>query len=165
VERVRAQRQGDTAGSELGDDVAEWGIPTAVSVAAARTSGLPLIATGGVRSGVDAAKAIALGAHCVGVARPLLLAALEGDDAVDAWVQRFVRTLAAVHQLTGCTTPAELREAPLVVGGATRRWLDDLGWAESLGLRPRIPSEELAMERKAAGRGVPRARSSTREAR
>jgi isopentenyl-diphosphate delta-isomerase len=128
VERVRAQRQGDTRGSELGDDVAEWGIPTAVSIVGARATGLPLVATGGVRSGLDAAKALALGATAVGVARPLLLAALESDEAVDHWVARFANTLATVHQLTGCTTPRQLRERPVVVRGGTRRWLDDLGW-------------------------------------
>lgn len=132
VERMRAERQGDRRGSELGDDIGEWGIPTAVSVVAARTAGLPVIATGGVRSGLDAAKALALGATAVGVARPLLLAALEGDAALDRWIERFTRTLTAVCQLTGCRTPAQLRERPVVVGGATRRWLDDLGW----GVRP-----------------------------
>jgi len=128
IERMRAARQGDVRGTALGDDVGEWGIPTAISIACARTAGLPLIATGGVRSGLDAAKAIALGATAVGVARPLLVAALEGDDAVDAWIARFARALAAVHQLTGSATPAQLRERPLVVSGRTRRWLDDLGW-------------------------------------
>ncbi|MDW5596883.1 type 2 isopentenyl-diphosphate Delta-isomerase [Conexibacter stalactiti] len=128
VERVRARRQHDLRGSALGDDVAEWGIPTAVSVAGARSAGLPLIATGGVRSGLDAAKALALGATAVGVARPLLLAAREGEEAIDAWVLRFATTLATVLQLTGCTTPAQLARRPHVVTGVTRAWMDDLGW-------------------------------------
>jgi isopentenyl-diphosphate delta-isomerase len=127
IERVRAGRQGDERGMQLGDDVAEWGIPTAVSIASARTAGLPLIATGGVRSGLDAAKAIALGASAVGVARPLLLAVREGEDALDAWIDRFRTTLATVHQLTGCATPAELRTRPYVVTGPTRAWLEDMG--------------------------------------
>lgn len=128
VERMRAQLQEDARGLALGDDVGEWGIPTAVAVAGARGAGLPLIATGGVRSGLDAAKAIALGASAVGVARPLLLAAREGEEAIDGWVTRFATTLATVLQLTGCTTPAQLRERPYVVTGATRAWIDDLGW-------------------------------------
>jgi len=128
VERLRAQLQQERRGIDLGEDLAEWGIPTAVSIVGARTAGLPLIATGGIRSGLDAAKALALGATAVGVARPLLLAAQEGDDALDAWIARFLETLRTVLQLTGCTTAAQLRERPLVVAGETRAWIDDLGY-------------------------------------
>jgi isopentenyl-diphosphate delta-isomerase len=128
VERMRARLQDDARGLALGEDVGEWGIPTAVAITGARAAGLPLIATGGVRSGLDAAKALALGATAVGVARPLLLAAREGDAALDGWIERFATTLATVLQLTGCTTPAELRQRPCVVTGATRAWIDDLGW-------------------------------------
>ncbi|MBB4661835.1 type 2 isopentenyl-diphosphate Delta-isomerase [Conexibacter arvalis] len=139
VERLRAQLQHDQRGIELGEDLAEWGIPTAVSLAGARTAGLPLIATGGIRSGLDAAKALALGATAVGVARPLLLAALDGDAALDAWIGRFLETLRTVLQLTGCTTAAQLRERPLVVGGETRAWIDDLGYGP---LRPAPAASE-----------------------
>lgn len=128
VERIRAERQRERRGIDLGEDLGEWGIPTAVSIVGARAAGLPLIATGGIRTGLDAAKAIALGATAVGVARPLLLAALEGDAAVDAWIERFLVTLRTALQLTGCRTPAELRRRPLVVTGTTRMWLDDLGY-------------------------------------
>lgn len=128
VERLRAQLQHERRGIELGEDLAEWGIPTAVSLVGARVAGLPLIATGGLRSGLDAAKALALGATAVGVARPLLLAALEGDEAIDAWIARFLETLRTVVQLTGCETAGELRERPVVVAGATRAWIDDLGY-------------------------------------
>lgn len=130
VERMRAQLQNDTRGLALGDDVGEWGIPTAVAIAGARSAGLPLIATGGVRSGLDAAKALALGATAVGVARPLLLAARDGEEALDRWIGRFATTLATVLQLTGCTTPAQLQQRPYVITGATRAWIDDLGWRE-----------------------------------
>jgi len=132
IERLRAQRQCDRRGIELGEDLGEWGIPTAVAVVGARAAGLPVIATGGVRSGLDGAKALALGARAVGVARPLLLAALDGDAAVDAWLERFRGTLATVLQLTGCRRVDELAARPLVVEGRTRAWLDGLGYA----LRP-----------------------------
>jgi isopentenyl-diphosphate delta-isomerase len=127
IERMRAERQGDARGIEVGTTLGNWGVPTPVSIAGAATSGLPIIATGGIRSGLDAAKALALGADAVGVARPLLLAALEGDEAVDAWVGRFLSELATVLMLTGCGRPRELRERPLVVTGRTRAWFDDLG--------------------------------------
>jgi isopentenyl-diphosphate delta-isomerase len=127
IEQIRAERQGYAAGVQLGEDLASWGIPTAVSVADVSGVGLPVIATGGIRSGLDAAKAIALGAAAAGVGRPLLLAAQAGDDAVDAWVERFVTALRTVLLLTGSPDVAALRGSPCVVTGATRAWLDDLG--------------------------------------
>jgi isopentenyl-diphosphate delta-isomerase len=128
IERMRAERQGDDRGARLGRALAEWGIPTAVSVAGAAACGLPVIATGGVRSGLDAAKAFALGATLVGVGRPLLLAAAEGDRALDRWIGTFLEELRTVLMLTGRSRPAELRVHPRVVTGRTRAWLDELGY-------------------------------------
>jgi isopentenyl-diphosphate delta-isomerase len=107
----------------------DWGVPTAVSIVAAAASGLPIVATGGVRNGLDAAKAIALGASLVGVARPLLTAALQGTEAVDAWITQFLDELRAVMFLSGCAGVQDLQRVPRVVLGDTRRWLDDLGYA------------------------------------
>jgi isopentenyl-diphosphate delta-isomerase len=129
VEARRAESNGDARGARLGVVYRDWGIPTAVSIVGARLTGLPVIATGGVRSGLDAAKAIALGATLVGVARPLLMAALAGDAAVDAWLEQFIEELRVAVFLTGGTCLADLRRAPRVIAGETRRWLDDLGYA------------------------------------
>jgi isopentenyl-diphosphate Delta-isomerase len=126
IERLRAERQRDVHGAALGMALADWGVPTAASVAGAAPTGLPVIATGGIRSGLDAAKALALGATAVGVARPLLVAAMEGDEAVEAWIERFVRELRAVLMLTGCDRVAALTRRRLVVTGRTRAWLTDL---------------------------------------
>src|SRR5919199_5659859 len=127
IEGLRAAERGDERTRRLGEALRDWGIPTAVSVVAARSTGLPLIATGGVRSGLDAAKALALGARAVGVARPLLTAALEGEAAVDAWIAQFLAELRTVLFLTGSPTAMELRRKPLVVLGETRAWLEGLG--------------------------------------
>jgi isopentenyl-diphosphate Delta-isomerase len=129
IERMRAERQGDARGVRLGRSLAEWGIPTAVSVAGASGVGLPVIATGGVRSGLDAAKAFALGATLVGVARPLLRAAMDGDAALDHWIESFLEELRTVLMLAGCARTAELRVHPRVIHGRTRSWLDQLGYA------------------------------------
>jgi isopentenyl-diphosphate Delta-isomerase len=129
IERMRAERQGDERGVRLGRSLADWGIPTAVSVAGAAGVGLPVIATGGVRSGLDAAKAFALGATLVGVARPLLSAAVEGDAALDAWIDSFLEALRTVLMLAGCSRPTELRVRPRVIHGRTRAWIDQLGYA------------------------------------
>jgi isopentenyl-diphosphate Delta-isomerase len=127
IERLRADRRGDVRGVGLGETLHDWGIPTAVSVACASAAQLPVIATGGVRSGLDAAKAMALGAQAVGVARPLLEAAARGEDAVEAWIARFIEELRAALMLTGSANVAALRDRPVVVLGQVRRWLEDLG--------------------------------------
>jgi len=128
IEGSRAAEQGNERAGRMAAALAGWGIPTAVSIVLAARTGLPVIGTGGVRAGVDAARAIALGAVAVGVARPLLLAALEGGDStVDAWFDRFREELLAAMFLTGSTTIGDLRRAERVITGATRTWLDALG--------------------------------------
>ena len=128
VEGLRAGRQGDQRNQRLGEVFREWGIPTAVSVVAAAGLGRPVIATGGIRSGLDAARALALGATLAGVARPLLQAALQSDEAVNAWIEQFLAELRAAIFLSGARTAAGLRSRPRVILGETREWLAQLGY-------------------------------------
>jgi isopentenyl-diphosphate Delta-isomerase len=89
-----AKVEGIVAKSErrriMGEVFGDWGIPTAESILHVRrvSERIPLIATGGLRSGVDVAKALALGADIGSMARPFLVAADAGDDALDAFVDR-----------------------------------------------------------------------------
>jgi isopentenyl-diphosphate delta-isomerase len=129
VEGLRAESQGATGSQRLGEIFRDWGIPTSVSVVAAQPTGLPLVATGGIRTGLDAAKALALGATLVGVARPLLQAALEGDAAVDAWIAQFLAELSTALFLTGSASVSALRGKPRVVTGTTSAWINQLGYA------------------------------------
>ena len=125
VEAQRAAEAGDDQLATLGRLFADWGVPTPASVRMVRRAGLPTIATGGVRNGLDAAKALALGADLVGLARPLLERASVSEEATIAWLEGFVAELRTAMFLVGAETPTDLKAAPFLALGATRQWLDE----------------------------------------
>jgi isopentenyl-diphosphate delta-isomerase len=125
IEAERSRVRGDVRRSDLGAELATWGIPTAVSVRACADV-LPTIAVGGVRSGVDAAKSIALGAVAAGVGRPLLLAATEGEDAVLRWLDGFQLQLRMAMFLVGAHQVSDLATSSRVVLGTTGEWFRQL---------------------------------------
>ncbi len=134
METYRAQARGDERTAGIGALFRDWGIPTPIAVVETTQGapGLPITATGGVRSGLDAARALALGATLVGMGFPFLKAASEGEAAVRAFLDQFVAELTVAMQLSGAATMEELRRAPVVVGGATRDWLEMRGFGETL---------------------------------
>jgi isopentenyl-diphosphate Delta-isomerase len=83
---------------------ADWGVPTAAAIVAAR--GATVIASGGVRDGVDAVKCLALGASAAGLARPFLLAARAGD--AGAAIAAVVEQMRIATWLTGAASAREL---------------------------------------------------------
>jgi len=96
-------------GRILHPELVEMGIPTAQALVECRAvlPHKPLIASGGIRSGSDAAKALALGAQLVAVARPLVGPALRGPEAVRAWLENFLHELRVTLFAIGARTPAE----------------------------------------------------------
>jgi isopentenyl-diphosphate delta-isomerase len=116
--RIEAERAGDV---EIGEVFAGWGLPTPLSIQEVRQAGgtegiTTVIASGGIRNGVDAAKALALGADLVGMAYPFLQPATESPDRVADKVRRIVQELKICMFCLGVTTIAELRTIPLRKG-------------------------------------------------
>lgn len=122
--RVEALR-GDARARERGEEFAEWGIPTAAALLGARGLGLDCIASGGIRTGIDVAKAIALGATAAGVALPVFRAYTTGGiPGAGAFVEGLVAGLRTAMLLTGARDVAALGRVPTVLGPRLRSWID-----------------------------------------
>ncbi len=123
VEHYRAKAQGARREERLGKTFWDWGIPSPVSVVELAPLGLPVLASGGVRSGLDVARAIALGANAAGTAGGVLRAASTSYEATLAELEQILHELRVAMFLTGSRTVDELRRAPRVVTGESRAWL------------------------------------------
>jgi isopentenyl-diphosphate delta-isomerase len=126
VEYYRAKKEAATLKERLGATFWNWGIPTPASVVLANV-GLPVIATGGVRSGLDVAKGIALGASAAGMAKPMLEAAKVGAEAVAEELRAVIEELKAAMFLVGASDLKELRETRCIVNKPTADWIDLAG--------------------------------------
>jgi isopentenyl-diphosphate Delta-isomerase len=126
---VEAERAAaGSAEASLGRQLWDWGLPTAVSVAACAAQGLAVIASGGMRTGHDVARALALGATCGGMAAPVLRAQRDGGrEGAERFLAEQLRSLRTVLLLTGCRRPSELAAVPRHLGAPLRGFLDDLG--------------------------------------
>ncbi len=115
---------------ELGALFADWGIPTAASLVGLRGLGLDLIASGGIRTGLDVARTIALGARVAGVALPVFRAFREGGVAgAGHFIDRLIAGLRTAMVLTGSRTLDALGHAPVVLGSRLRGWVPAGGGA------------------------------------
>jgi isopentenyl-diphosphate delta-isomerase len=95
---------------------------------AAVKAGYNTIASGGIRSGFDAARALSLGAAAAGMALPLLRAFEKGgESAVDAVLKGLIEEIRGVMLLTGSADLAALKAAPRVLGPRLLAWSEQLG--------------------------------------
>ncbi|MEM1575903.1 MAG: type 2 isopentenyl-diphosphate Delta-isomerase [Archaeoglobaceae archaeon] len=119
---VEAYRSEDDVIRDVGFDFADWGIPTAFSIVDCADV-LPTIATGGIRTGLDVAKSIALGAKLASSALPFLAPAKISPDAVERRIRRFLLGFKTAMFLTGCIQVEELKRKPLFISGKLAEWI------------------------------------------
>lgn len=121
---IEQRRRGVAGGADPG--LTEWGIPTAASLLEVVDAGLPgleVVASGGIRWGSEAARALALGATAVGIAGPVWRALHDGGYAAAlAYLRRLVEDMRITALLAGATTVEGLRRAPRVLTGLLRDW-------------------------------------------
>lgn len=108
--RIEGERAKDPRQRRLGETFADWGLPTAECITEIKANfpDVPLIASGGLRNGLDVAKALALGADLGGLAWPFLQAAAESETAVDSLVEMLVAEISTVLFCTGNKTVKDI---------------------------------------------------------
>ncbi len=114
--KVESQRAQDNKQRRLGETFADWGLPTAECITTIRAIApqIPLIASGGVKNGLDVAKAIALGADIVGLARPFLEAAATSEAALDEFTDILIAELETTLFCTGNLNLVSLQESGML---------------------------------------------------
>jgi isopentenyl-diphosphate delta-isomerase len=121
VETLRAQ--GDQA--RLGNLFWDWGVPTAASVHACVSVGLETIATGGIQTGLDVVRALALGARAAGIARPMLQAHVRGGKAeAERVIDQLEREIRAAMLLCGARSVDELARVPRLIFSPLKEWME-----------------------------------------
>lgn len=120
----------DNRDGNFGHELDEWGITSAVSLAEVLDLKLPaqVIASGGIRTALDAVKSLAMGADLVGIAG-LFLKILLHDGAVklEKSMEEFIYRLKAVFLMSGALNIHQIRQKPLVILGETADWLTARG--------------------------------------
>jgi len=119
VEMYRAR---DYVHRRMGETLRNWGIPTPASVHYAHDV-LPVMATGGLRTGLDLARAIVIGADAGGMAVSLLEPAMKGEEQLRTAVKTVIEELKAVMLLTGSADVRELKEKEAIVHGRLKDWI------------------------------------------
>lgn len=129
VEYYRAKARQDGFSQRLGETFWDWGIPTAVSlVEAIQSVNVPVIASGGIRNGIDVTKALALGASLVSATYPFLGPATTGSEDVKKTLRYLVGEVRNAMFLVGANSIQKLQKVPVVLTGKTAEWLKIRGF-------------------------------------
>jgi isopentenyl-diphosphate delta-isomerase len=138
VEYYRAKACQNDSSQRLGETFWDWGIPTAVSlVETVKSVNLPVIASGGIRNGIDTTKALALGARLTSAAYPFLGPATTGSEDVKKALRYWVGEVRNAMFLVGANSVQKLQKVPVVLTGKTAEWLKARGFQPEVFARRR----------------------------
>ena len=122
--KVEIYRVKDNELKNLAEKFANWGIPTAASIFEVKSiyNGI-VIGSGGIRSGLDIAKCIAIGCDCCSIALPILKAALKGWEEVVKVLESYIKELKIAMFLVGAENIDDLKKTPYIVKGTLKDWI------------------------------------------
>ncbi len=100
-----------------------WGLPAPYSLLQLKDLGLPLIGSGGIRNGLHAARALALGANVVGLARPVLKYAMHSYEQTRKFLENVIEELKIALFLTGVSGIGETEKIQYIIRGELAQWL------------------------------------------
>jgi len=127
VEYYRSKMSENIVNAKLGKTFWDWGIPTVVSIVeVSKSTNIPIIASGGIRTGIDVVKSISLGAEVAGLAQPLLKPALNGE--IKITLQTLIKEFKTAMFLIGVNSIKTLKSTPLIITGRTAEWLKARGF-------------------------------------
>lgn len=129
VEYFRLSKKDAAVENFVGEAFWDWGIPTVISlIETSQTVKLPVIASGGVRSGTDIAKALALNACLASICQPILETAVLGAKETQEKLSCLIEELRNAMFLVGAEKLSDLTQTSLVVTGKTGEWLQARGF-------------------------------------
>lgn len=119
VEKVRAESASESLKTRLGELFWDWGIPTALSIIVVRRAltKLPLIASGGIRNGLEIAKCIAIGADMCAMAYPFLVNAVQSKEALYQFADTVIAELKSTMFLVGAADLNALKSTKYILTG------------------------------------------------
>ncbi len=124
---VESYRRGsdDDRTKRLGETFWDWGLPSPVSVTSCRV-GIPIIASGGIRNGMDIVRAMSIGGDVAGMAFPILKAASRGYDELHNELEHILDEIRASLFLTGVSSVAQRDDIRSVITGRSREILNGI---------------------------------------
>jgi isopentenyl-diphosphate delta-isomerase len=125
VEAHRASERQMHSKEGLGLLFWDWGIPTAAALIEVKKAvKLPVVASGGLRNGLDVCKCLSLGADVCGMARPMLENAAKGRDELQSFADQTVKELKATMFVTGAKSVGDLRRVRKVITPPLTYWVN-----------------------------------------
>ncbi len=123
VESYRAKEANNTVKFKAGNIFWDWGIPTAAALYGVKNAvKLPVVASGGIRTGLEMAKAISMGASLCAMAWPLLRPATVSSDKVIEYLEETIFALKTAMFVSGCRNINELAKSRHVITGELKDW-------------------------------------------